>query len=132
MPERPAPSPAKMPAWRPLLRGLRHRCPACGQGKLFARYLKQVDSCAVCDAPIGRIRAEDGPPWLTVLILGPFLAGMTFISARQDSWPIWITLPALGAFAILAVLMLLPRIKGAIIGLLWAMGGGEPDDSEAG
>lgn len=116
-----APSPAPLPAWRRVLRGLGHRCPECGRGKLYARYLKQVESCAACGAPIGRIRAEDGPPWLTVLMLGPFLAGLTFISSRQESWPLWITLPALGAFAILAVLMLLPRIKGAIIGLLWAM-----------
>ena len=112
----------------PVLRGLGHRCPECGRGKLYAHYLKQVEACSVCGAPIGRIRAEDGPPWLTVLILGPFLAGLTFISARQESWPIWITLPALGAFAILAVLMLLPRIKGAIIGLLWAMGAQEKED----
>lgn len=112
----------------PVLRGLGHRCPECGRGKLYARYLKQVSECSVCGAPIGRIRAEDGPPWLTVLILGPFLAGLTFISARQESWPIWIKLPALGAFAILAVLMLLPRIKGAIIGLLWAMGAQEKEE----
>lgn len=116
-----APSPAPLPAWRRVLRGLGHRCPECGRGKLYARYLTQVDRCAACGAPIGHIRAEDGPPWLTVLILGPFLAGMTFISSRQDNWPLWITLPSLGTFAIMAVLMLLPRIKGAIIGLLWAM-----------
>lgn len=132
MPEPHPPSPAPSPAWRPLLRGLRHRCPECGRGKLYARYLKQVGQCAACGAPIGRIRAEDGPPWLTVLILGPFLAGMTFVSARQENWPIWLTLPALGAFAILAVLMLLPRIKGAIIGLLWAMGGGAAGTDDAG
>ena len=113
--------------WLPILRGVRHRCPACGEGKLYQRYLKQVGQCAACGAPIGRIRAEDGPPWLTVLCLGPFLAGLTFISSRQENWPIWMTLPALGAFAITAVLMLLPRIKGAIIGLLWAMGAQEKD-----
>ena len=132
MPAASALPPAKTPPWRCLLRGLAHRCPECGRGKLYARYLKQVDACAACGAAIGRIRAEDGPPWLTVLMLGPFLAGMTFISARQESWPIWITLPALGAFAVLAVLMLLPRIKGAIIGLIWAMGGGEAGTDEAG
>lgn len=120
-----APPPSPM---LPVLRGLSHRCPNCGRGKLYARYLKQVSECSACGAPIGRIRAEDGPPWLTVLILGPFLAGLTFISARQENWPIWIKLPALGAFAILAVLMLLPRIKGAIIGLFWAMGAQEQEE----
>lgn len=112
----PPPSPLKS-----VVRGLSHRCPNCGRGKLYARYLKQVDVCSECGAPIGKIRAEDGPPWLTVLMLGPFLAGLTFISARQESWPVWIKLPALSAFAVFAVLMLLPRIKGAIIGLFWSM-----------
>lgn len=113
-----SPSP---PGWLPVLRGFRHRCPACGRGKLYARYLKQVDTCSACGAPIGKIRAEDGPPWLTVLFLGPFLAALTFISSRQESWPLWIKLPALSLFAVAAVLTLLPRIKGAIIGLFWSM-----------
>lgn len=111
-----------------VLRGARHRCPACGEGRLYAGYLKQVSACPVCAAPLDRIRAEDGPPWLTVLLLGPLLAGLTFISARQESWPIWIKLPALGVFAIGAVLVLLPRIKGAIIGLFWSMGAADSDD----
>ncbi|MFN4024284.1 MAG: DUF983 domain-containing protein [Hyphomonas sp.] len=116
-----------------MLRGLRQRCPACGRGKLYARYLKQVTACTACGAPIGQIRAEDGPPWLTVLILGPFLAGLTFIAARQESWPLWLTFPALSLLAIGAVLALLPRVKGAIIGLLWSMGTqNEPDEDPPG
>ena len=51
-------------------RGLRQCCPACGRGKLFRTYLKQVDTCEVCGAPLGDIRADDGPAWLTVLTLG--------------------------------------------------------------
>lgn len=82
--------------------------------------------------PIGTIRAEDGPPWLTVLMLGPFLAGLTFITARQESWPLWLTIPALSLFAIAAVLAILPRIKGAIIGLLWSMGAHEKDEDAPG
>lgn len=124
MPDTPSP----VPAWLPVLRGLRHRCPQCGRGKLYQRYLKQVEACSECRAPIGKIRAEDGPPWLTVLCLGPFLAGLTFVSSRQESWPMWLTLPALSLFAIGAVLTLLPRIKGAIIGLFWSMGAHEQED----
>lgn len=121
-------SPSPSPSWLPVLRGVRHRCPECGHGKLYARYLKQASECSACGAPIGKIRAEDGPPWLTVLFLGPFLAGLTFFSARQENWPIWIKLPALSVFAITAVLILLPRMKGAIIGLFWAMGAQEQEE----
>ncbi|MBK8197788.1 MAG: DUF983 domain-containing protein [Acidobacteria bacterium] len=104
-----------------VLRGLRGRCPDCGRGRLFAGYLKQAPACAVCGAKTGEIEAEDGPPWLTVLLLGPALAALTFISARHEAWPLWARLAGLGMIAIGAVLVLLPRIKGALIGALWGM-----------
>ncbi len=103
------------------LRGARGRCPACGKGRLFAGYLKQTGACAACGAATGEIEAEDGPPWLTVLLLGPLLAALTFIAARHETWPLWIRLAGLGTFAVAAVLMLLPRIKGGLIGVLWGM-----------
>ena len=109
------------PALIAVLRGLRGRCPECGRGKLFAGYLKQAPACTACGAATGEIAAEDGPPWLTVLMLGPLLAALTFISARQEGWPLWMRLGGLGAFAILAVLVMLPRVKGGLIGVLWGM-----------
>ncbi|MBU2607597.1 MAG: DUF983 domain-containing protein [Alphaproteobacteria bacterium] len=108
-------------ALTPILRGLRGRCPACGKGRLFTGYLRQAPTCSHCGEPTGQIRAEDGPPWLTVLILGPLLAPLTFIVSMKVALPLWLSLSALGAFAIGAVLFLLPRIKGAFIGLLWRM-----------
>lgn len=114
-----------MPYPRPMstsiLRGLRGRCPACGHGHVFEGYLKQAPTCSDCGAPLGLIRAEDGPPWFTVLILGPFLAPITFLVSMNGSGPLWLSLPALGAGAVGAVLVLLPRVKGAFIGLLWRM-----------
>lgn len=112
---------ALSPSLLAVMRGARGRCPDCGQGKLFRAYLRQADRCAACGAETGKVEAEDGPPWLTVLLLGPALAALTFISARHEEWPVWIKLPALGAFAVLAVLILLPRIKGGLIGALWTM-----------
>lgn len=104
-----------------VLRGVRLKCPACGRGRLFAGYLKQAPHCDACGAPTGTIAAEDGPPWLTVLMLGPLLAALTFIAARHETWPLWIRLAGLGMFAIGAVLVMLPRVKGGLIGALWTM-----------
>ncbi len=109
------------PALIAVMRGLRGRCPACGRGRLFVRYLKQAEACEACGAKTGEIEAEDGPPWLTVLMLGPALAALTFISARQESWPLWMRLAGLGVFAVGAVLVMLPRVKGGLIGALWEM-----------
>ena len=103
------------------LRGLRGRCPACGKGRLFAGYLKQAPACTDCGAATGGIEAEDGPPWLTVLLLGPLLSALAFIAARREDWPLWIRLAGLGTFAVGAVLIALSRIKGGLIGALWGM-----------
>ena len=118
-------TPAHRTSLTPILRGLRGRCPACGKGRLFSGYLRQAPACSHCGEPTGLIRAEDGPPWLTVLILGPLLAPLTFIVSMKSTLPLWLSLPALGAFAIGTVLFLLPRIKGAFIGLLWRMQQGD-------
>jgi uncharacterized protein (DUF983 family) len=88
---------------------------------LFDGYLKQAAACSRCGGPIGQIRAEDGPPWFTVLVLGPLLAPITFLVSMNDAVPLWLSLPALGLGAVGAVLLLLPRVKGAFIGLLWHM-----------
>ncbi len=114
----PMPAP---PAFIAVARGLRARCPACGKGCLFSGYLRQAPACTACGAETGRIEAEDGPPWLTVLTLGPLLAGLAFIAARHEAWPLWMRLLGLGTFVIGAVLVLLPRIKGGLIGALWSM-----------
>ncbi len=102
-------------------RGLRHRCPACGQGSVYRAYLKPVDACAVCGMRIGEIPSEDGPAWLTVLMLGPLLVAVTFFVSLSDL-PLGLTLPLAGVVVTGAVLLLLPRIKAAFIAILWVSG----------
>jgi len=100
------------------LRGFRLSCPRCGQAKLFARYLKPVDACPACSADYSDIRADDGPAWLTVLSLGPFLVPIAFAIA-VSGWPALITYPVLAVLIVGAVLLLLPRMKGLVIGTLY-------------
>jgi hypothetical protein len=37
------PGPPDRPAWPAIAKGLRHRCPACGKGALYSKYLELVD-----------------------------------------------------------------------------------------
>ena len=104
-----------------LWRGLRFRCPKCGQGRIFRAYLKQADMCDQCGEPLGAIRADDGPAWLTVLSLGPFLVAITFF-VSFGHFPLWAALPMAAIAVTGAVLLLLPRIKGAFIAALWVSG----------
>ena len=56
-----------------IIRGIKLRCPSCGEGKLFASYLKQVNNCTLCGESYRNIHADDGPAWLTILIVGHLL-----------------------------------------------------------
>src|SRR5947209_17029947 len=58
------------PRWQSFKRGLSGRCPACGEGHIFRKYLKVADSCACCGEELHHHRADDAPPYFTILIVG--------------------------------------------------------------
>jgi uncharacterized protein (DUF983 family) len=103
-----------------LLRGWRRRCPNCGSGPLLKGYLKVRDSCPVCNEPMYHQRADDGPAYLTILIVGHLMAPLilvVFTKYRPDP----MTLAAVFSVGTVALsLYLLPRLKGAMVALQWA------------
>jgi len=103
-------------------RGFRLTCPSCGQAKLFRTYLKPVEVCPNCAADFSDIRSDDGPAWLTVLSLGPFLVPLAF-GIAVSGWPALITYPVLAVMIVGAVLLLLPRMKGVVTGVLYVSRG---------
>lgn len=111
---------AKTLVGRSIWRGVRHRCPACGQGRLFAAYLKPVSRCASCREDFSSIRAEDGPAWLTILLLGPVLVPLALL-LTEAGLSSFVLLPLLVGGIIGGVLLALPRVKGGFIGALWAL-----------
>jgi uncharacterized protein (DUF983 family) len=109
-----------------VLRGLRGRCPRCGVGALFGRYLKPVATCANCGEAFDHIRADDFPPWLTIICVGHILVPLVLVSNRlglSTTLELALWLPT----ALVLVLLLLPRFKGAIIGLMWSLAQGESE-----
>ncbi|MEM9032357.1 MAG: DUF983 domain-containing protein [Pseudomonadota bacterium] len=108
-------------ALRPaLFRGWRRKCPNCGAGPLLRGYLKVRDACPVCDEPFHHHRADDGPAYLTILIVGHVMAPMiiwAFTTFRPDPMVLASTF-AVGCIAL--SLYLLPRLKGLIVALQWA------------
>lgn len=108
-----------------LFRGWRRRCPRCGQGPLFNGYLKVRDECPVCRMEFHHHRADDGPAYLTILLVGHLMAPLlhyVFVTWRPEPLVLF-TIFAVGAVAL--SLYLLPRLKGAMIAYQWAraMGG---------
>ena len=106
--------------WTAVQNGLRQKCPACGKGELYSSYLKSVKRCAVCGTDLHHHRADDAPAYFTILVVahivgaGIMFTEMTWHPADWVQWIIWI--PAL----LLLSLFLLPRFKGALIGVQWA------------
>ncbi|MEO8114260.1 MAG: DUF983 domain-containing protein, partial [Phenylobacterium sp.] len=73
-----------------LLRGLKGHCPACGHGKLFWKYLKVSQRCEACDHDLARYPADDGPAYLTILLVGHLVvAPMLFFPIVWRSSPIY-------------------------------------------
>src|SRR5580700_9833271 len=92
------------PVARSMLRGLRGRCPCCGTGKLFYRYLKVEPVCQTCGHDLDRYPADDGPAYFTVLLVGhlvvvPFLIIFSGLIWKANPW---ILVPV--ALAVVAVI----------------------------
>jgi uncharacterized protein (DUF983 family) len=109
------------PLRRSIFRGLKGHCPACGKGAMFWRYLKVNDHCPVCDHDLARYPADDGPAYLTILVVGHFIVvPMLMFPIVWRTSPIY-SLPLILIPLSVVTLMLLPRIKGGWIGLMYAL-----------
>lgn len=107
-----------------LFRGWRCKCPRCGQGRLLKGYLSVADSCPVCKLDYSHHRADDGPAYLTILLVGHLMAPLlhfVFVKWRPEPLVLF-TIFAVGCVGL--SLYLLPRLKGAIVGFQWAHGMG--------
>ena len=103
-----------------LISGWNRKCPNCGSGPLMDGYLSIREECAVCSQELHHHRADDGPAYITILISGHILAPLMLIifeMYRPD--PMVLAVGFILIFIAMA-LFLLPRIKGAFIGLQWA------------
>lgn len=114
-----------------LTRGLRHRCPECGEGRLYRSYLKVEPVCEACGHELGSYPADDGPAYFTILIVGHLVvAPLLFFPWVWEASP-WITVPLTLVSLATLTLLLLPRVKGAVIGALWAIRMRKAEDTPA-
>ena len=110
------------PLWRSVSRGLKGRCPACGEGKLFWRYLKVSEHCPTCDHDLQRYPADDGPAYVTILLVGHLIiAPLLLFPIVWESSAVY-SLPIILTALITLTLLILPRVKGAWVGLMYALG----------
>ena len=112
--------PGKRDVRQAMWRGFRETCPHCGEGRLFGRYLKVVPRCESCGEDMSHQRADDAPPYVTMMIVGHLL--ILGVALLEDTYapPTWVHLAIWLPLVVVLSLALLPRVKGAIVGLQWA------------
>ncbi|MEZ5869534.1 MAG: DUF983 domain-containing protein [Defluviimonas denitrificans] len=103
-----------------MLRGWRRRCPACGEGRMFEGYLKVRPTCPSCGEDLSHHRADDGPAYLTILIVGHLMAPLIMVAFVEFRPSPLVLASAFSAGCVALSLYLLPRLKGVIVGIQWA------------
>jgi len=87
---------------------------------MFNSYLKVADRCPVCSEELYHHRADDGPAYLTILVVGHLMAPLihiAFTRFRPDPM-VLATVFTIGCVAL--SLYLLPRLKGLVVSIQWA------------
>jgi uncharacterized protein (DUF983 family) len=120
---RPRHEPWPKPAfWVALRRGAAGKCPICGAGQAFQGYLRITPHCGHCAAPLGSVRADDAPPYFTIMIVGHIIVPLMLWTERHYAPSVLlyalIFLPLTTALA----MALLRPVKGATLGLMMRLG----------
>ena len=115
-----------------LTTGFRMGCPACGEGKLYASYLKVNERCPACGEELWHHRADDAPPYMVITIVGHIVVPLLLAVEMALHPALWIHMVLWLPMTLLLALVLLPPVKGALIGYQWAMRmhGFDPNDPE--
>lgn len=103
-----------------LAHGWAQQCPCCGSGALFESYLQVRPTCPVCGEELHHHRADDLPAWLTMIVTGHVLAFGLLALENAASPPMWVHWTLWPVVVVGLSLWLLPRIKGAVVGMQWA------------
>jgi len=118
--------------WPSMLRGARLKCPACGTGSMFYRYLKVVDDCPHCGEALHHQRADDAPTYFTIVIVGHVVVSLVLAVEMAYHPPMWLHAALWLPLTVILALAVLAPVKGSLVGLQWAllMHGFDPEAKE--
>ncbi len=102
-------------------RGFRRRCPACGRGRMFSSFMKVADQCSSCREALHHQRADDAPPYFTIFIVGHIVVPLVLLVERAWHPELFVHAALWLPVTLGLTLLLMPRVKGAIVGLQWAL-----------
>lgn len=103
-------------------RGLKMKCPHCGTGDLFSRFLKVADRCPACREEFHHHRADDFPAYLVIVVVGHIIVPAILAVELAYAPPTWLQLVVWLPLTLIGSLGLLQPTKGAIVALQWQAG----------
>ena len=107
---------------RAMARGFVGRCPHCGEGRVFGRYLKVRPACEACGLELHHHRADDLPPYLVIFVVAHVVGYLILESEIGYDVPLWLSLSVWPTVTLAMALGLLQPVKGAVVGLQYALG----------
>ncbi len=101
----------------PIGRGLRGRCPRCGEGRLFQGFLSLRPACERCGLSFSFADAGDGPAVFVILIGGGIVVFAALITEVVYQPPYWLHAALWLPLILIVTLVPLRLIKGLLIAL---------------
>jgi len=103
-------------------RGLLGRCPACGEGPVFGRWLKVAETCTACSTELHHHRADDLPPYIVIVIVGHIVGYGILATEMGYEVPLWLQAGVWPLITVGLSVLLMQPVKGAVVGLQYALG----------
>jgi uncharacterized protein (DUF983 family) len=103
--------------------GLRLKCPACEQGKLFRSYFKLYKTCPHCGVRFERETGEEaGGMSLSIVILGVIFLLVYPLTELFTDWSLWVHLAIWLPFSILFPILFYPYSRSLWVVFLYLTG----------
>lgn len=129
LPFSPSTPDANQPAVQPpkgaaeaMWRGFRGKCPACGEGRMFRKFLKVADNCPNCGEELHHQRADDFPAYLVIVLVGHILVPIVLAVETDFAMPMWAAMTLWPLIGLGMTLSLLQPVKGAVVAIQWFLG----------
>jgi len=100
-----------------IVAGLSCVCPRCGQGRLFAGFLKLQPRCERCGLDYGFADSGDGPAVFIMFLAGAIVVGAALVTEILFQPPYWVHAALWLPLIVLVTLGPLRSMKGLMIAL---------------
>jgi uncharacterized protein (DUF983 family) len=113
----------------PFRTGLTCRCPRCGEGRLYAGFLKVAPRCEVCDLDLEFADSGDGPAVFVIFAVAPIVIVLAFITEALFHPAPWMHLVLWIPTILVLTLLFLRPFKATMIALQYQRQAGEGTSS---